>query len=71
MKEKTIARWETRGKRFWIELFRVGDGVYEYLEDGGGGGWFFSNTEALAIEKMLERVNSSKDIDHINFIRKI
>lgn len=67
----TIARWETRGGRFWIELLRVGDGVYEYAEDGGGGGWFHCKNDSEAIACMLPRIENAKKIDGINLIRKI
>ena len=70
MEKKIIARWETRGKRYWIELVRVGAGVYEYSEDGGAGGWFERDTDTQAIGYMLNRIDGYKD-DSINFIRKI
>ncbi len=53
--EKSIARWETRGKDF-LELFQSGyekDGKLDFFYRGNGcGGGFFADSPEQAIEMM-------------------
>lgn len=36
-KKKVIARWESRGGKFWTELYDEGEQGYSYRGDGYGG----------------------------------
>lgn len=55
-----INRWETRGKRYWIETYS--DNTYR--KDNGGG----SQSTAIILKSMvLEMIARAKQIDGINY----
>lgn len=55
-----INRWETRGKRYWIETYS--DNTYR--KDNGGGS---QRTSAGLKQMILEMVTMAKLIDGINY----
>lgn len=66
--EKFLARWETRGKRCWYELFQHPKYGYSYGGDNCGGSVIADNKEQ-AIEYMEKIINQAKRIDKINYRR--
>lgn len=37
MTTKTLAKWRTRGGKYWLELIQNADGSYSYRHENGGG----------------------------------
>jgi len=58
MAEKLIARWETRGKKYWYDLYSEpfkGKSSHHYRMKNGGGNIGYS-TKAEAIAYILKRM---------------
>jgi hypothetical protein len=55
MKVTTIRRWESRGRRYWLELFKDEYG-YSYRGDNSGGS-MGAVTEVQAIAQALQEVS--------------
>ena len=63
-----VARWETRGRKHWYELFEEefqGKPSYHYTGDNCGGniGW---STLDDAMLTMMRKVSDAKRYDNIN-----
>jgi hypothetical protein len=67
--KQVVGRWETRGKRYWIELVRDARG-FSYRSDNGGGN-LGAVPEAKAIAIINKKVQQAKAIDRINYKRVI
>jgi len=65
VKEKLIARWETRGKKYWYELYQDEKGLY-YKEDHGGGN-LGKMTVKQATKYIEERTGDAKKYDGISY----
>jgi len=50
--ENLVARWQTRGGKHWLELYRFENGGYFYRGNGCGGNLTASKTDAEAIAHM-------------------
>ena len=59
-----VARWQSRGGRYWIELHRDRYG-YNYRSDNGGGS-FGDMPEAFALAQVRARVLDILDFDGIS-----
>ena len=56
MQERLIARWQTRGGRYWLELYKTPHPRdYRYRGDNCGGG-FTARTDGAAVARM-ERIH--------------
>lgn len=68
-RDKVIARWETRGKRYWFEMYMYSNGTYHYSADNGGGVMTKDRDASIAhIEKLAALL---KNVDNIKLIRVI
>ena len=65
--KKLIARWETRGKRYWYELYQDDFG-YSYSGHFCGGN-IGNVTEGMALDHMYKKVADDAVIDSINMKR--
>jgi len=54
--ELLIARWETRGKRYWAELYKDKLG-YSYKTDSGGGNIGSLPSDEIAIKTMENKLS--------------
>jgi hypothetical protein len=61
---RLVARWQTRGARFWIELYAEGN-CYTYREDNGRGTLKASDDSAAIIE-IETKVEDYRAYDNIN-----
>lgn len=64
MVKTLIARWETRGQRYWYELYRDNMGFTFRSEDGGGNLGYMALDTAMA--NIEQRVRDAKRFDNIN-----
>ena len=64
-----MARWATRGGRFWIELFRSADRTTWHYQTDNGGGNLGCVTEAQAMDEMQSHVQAAKQVDGITYRR--
>ncbi len=67
--DRLIARWETRGKKHWYELYQWGDGKGYYYHMDGGGGNLGNMTLPQAMSFVESRVGDSIKYDKINLKR--
>jgi hypothetical protein len=51
MEKELIARWETKGKKYWVELFDNKNGSFSSTEDNGGS-YMGITTKENAIEEI-------------------
>jgi len=64
----TVARWETRGRRYWYELHRNRYG-YSYRGDNCGGIFPADFTINQAIADMEKKIQLAKAVDSITYRR--
>jgi hypothetical protein len=64
-----VARWQTRGGRYWFRLYHDYLG-YSYRCTGGGGN-LGDIAEADAISYIEKRIAGAKAIDGINYNRVV
>ena len=68
---KLVARWETRGKKYWYELYEEsyrGKPVYAYRMDHGCGN-LGCMSRAAAIRYLVGQMAGARIIDGINYKR--
>jgi hypothetical protein len=63
-----VGRWESRGRKYWIELFDNGDGTFSYTEDNGGG-YMAQISRTNAFAEIERTVADMKEIDNITLKR--
>jgi hypothetical protein len=44
---ETLARWESRGKRYWVEVRRNDDGSLNFRSDNSGGSGYPTVEDAI------------------------
>jgi hypothetical protein len=60
--KKVVARWETRGGRYWFEVYEDGS----FRSDGGGGSRRNADEAIKHVEKMVQ---DAQWYDRINYKR--
>jgi len=66
-KDILIARWETRGKRYWYELYKWGSGRGYYYKMNNGGGSLGSMSKIAAIQYLEIQMAAAAAVDGIHY----
>lgn len=64
-----IARWETRGRKYWLELYEDQFGFSYQMDNGGGSMGYIPRNDALA--RVQGMVDDARKIDRINMQRVV
>lgn len=68
MSKNLVARWATRGKKYWYELYEDDMG-FTYTQDHGGGNLGGNITVEEAIAQIEKMIDHAKQYDNINYQR--